>query len=384
MQPSEQTPALHPEAPTTSPTTPPKVERTDSAHRDSGEVTAEFSPSLGDRFRSEVLALLSAIRTVDSSDSDSPRIRELQAVLANPEVRAVAWEHIGAHGVPCNLSLQQRRILAATLMPYIETDKEQSWNAFSRMTTLAASSTDMTTYELAGRTALRAGLPDFMVELLAQPFAEYATHNAARVPALAPWMKLFIERGSEEACGILLNALARRLEAAEFSSYDHILNVLCQSRQPLALYAIQNFATPPIFDDKAINPPMVFLLGLGVVDAARVLPCAAIAAYLLGGFETLTSQFTPLSALAFGFAYTWIVRRPALQELAREHVAQTQALAKSPHYRHFVNQVFEKLSALPSDRQDAARVLDVMEAHPAFEDVRAEWREFRSRHALQA
>jgi hypothetical protein len=263
-------------------------------------------------------------------------------------------------------------------MPYVEADKEQSWSGLLKMTALAASSTDMTTYELAGRTALSAGLPDFMVELLAQPFAEYVTHNAARVPALAPWMKLFIERGSEDACGILLNALARRLEAAEFSSYDHILSVLCQSRQPLALHAIQNFANPPIFDEKSFNPPVAFLLGVSVVDAACVLPCAALGAYLLGGFETLTSQVTPLSALAFGLAHTWIIRRPALKELAREHVAETQALAKSSHYKHFAERVFEKLCALPSDRKDAAEILDMMETHPAFEDKRAEWRELRS------
>ena len=251
------------------------------------------------------------------------------------------------------------------------------------MTALAASSADMTTYELAGKTALNAALPDFMIELLAQPFAAYATHNAERVPTLTPWMKLFIERGSEEVCAIFLDTLAKRLEAAEFSSYDHILSVLCQSRQPLALHAIQNFANPPIFDEKSVNPPVGFLLGLSVVDAARVLPCAALATYLLGGFETLTSQVTPLSALALGLAHTWIIRRPALKELAREHVAETQALAKSPHYRHFAERVFEKLCALPPDRKGAAEILNRMEAHPTFEDKRAEWRELRARCELQ-
>jgi hypothetical protein len=230
---------------------------------------------------------------------------------------------------------------------------------------------------------MSARLPGFMIELLALPFAEYSTHNAKQIPALAPWMKLFIELGSEDACAILVDTMVRRLEAKESSSYDHILSVLCQSRQPLALHAIGNCANPPIFDEKSVTPPVALLLGASVVDAARILPCAALAAYLLGGFDMMTSQVTPLSALAFGLAHTWIIRRPVFKELAREYVEQQQELTKSPHYRHFTDLVFKKLCALPADRTDAAAVLDIMETHPVFEDKRAKWRELRTRSELQ-
>lgn len=384
MQPIDHTPSLPPKAPTASPTMTPNVERVDNTSDSPNEVAPELTPSLRDRFRSEVLPLVSAIRNVDPSDSNSPRIQELQAAIEDPQVRAVAWEHIGVYGVPHNLSLSQRQILAATLMPYVETDKEQSWNAFVRMTALAAASEDMKTYELAGKTALHVQLPDFMIELLAQPFAEYATHNAERVPALAPWMKLFVEQGSEGTCAILIDTMVRKLDAVEFSSYDHILSVLCQSRQPLALHALRNCANPPLFDEKSLNPPMSLLAGVSVIDAARIIPCVVLGAYVFGGFEMMTSPTTPLIALALGIAHTWIVRRPILKELAGEHAAQQEALARSSHYQHFVDRVFEKLCALSPDRKDAAEILDIMEIHPTFEHKRVEWRELRAKSAYNA
>jgi hypothetical protein len=293
----------------------------------------------------------------------------------------VAWDHIGAYGVPHNLSLSQQQILAATLMPYVGIDKDQSWSALVRMTALAASSADMKTYELAGKTALGAELPDFMIQLLALPFAAYVTHNAERIPALAPWMKLFVDHGSQDTCAILIDTLIRRLEAAEFSSYDHILSVLCQSPQPLALHAIRNCANPPLFDEKSLHPPIYFLAGLSVVDAARVIPCVVLGAYVFGGFEMMTSPITPLLALALGTAHTWIVRQPMLREAAQEHVARQAALARSPHYEHFVDKVFEKLCALSPDRKDAAEALNMMENHPTFKHKRAKWQEQRAQSA---
>ena len=383
MQPSEQTPSLHPEAPAAPLTTTPHVEKIGNSPNSTNEVSPELTPSLRDRFRSDIVPLLSAIGNVDPSDTNSTNIRDFRLRLKDPELRAVAWEHIGVYGVPHNLSLSQQQIVAATLMPYVATDQEQSWSAFVRMTALAASSEDMKTYELAGKIALSAGLPDFMIELLAQPFAEYATHNAERVPALAQWMKLFVEQGSEGACGILIDSMVRRLDAAEFSSYDHILSVLCQSRQPLALHALRNCANPPLFDEKSLNPPMSLLAGLSVVDAARIIPCVVLGAYVFGGFEMMTSPTTPLIAVALGIAHTWIVRRPILKELAAEYAAQQEALARSSHYEHFVDRVFEKLCALPPDRKDATEILDIMEIHPTFEHKRAEWRQLRAQYIGQ-
>jgi hypothetical protein len=384
MQPIEQTPSLHPEASADPRTIPAHGEQIDATVSTSSEGVPHLPTSLRDRFRSEILPLLSTIRNVDPTNTKSPIIRDFQLQFENSELRAVAWEHIGVYGAPHNLSLSQQQLLAATLMPYVGTDKDQSWSAFARMTALAASSEDMQTYELAGKTALGAELPEFMIELLAQPFAAYATHNAERVPALSPWMKLFIERGTEDSCAILIDTMVRRLEAAERSSYDHILSVLCRSPQPLALHAIRNCANPPLFDEKSLNPPMSLLAGLCVVDAARVIPFTVLGSYVFGGFAMMTSPITPLIALALGTAHTWIVRQPMLRESAREYVAQQEALARSPHYEHFVDKVFEKLCALPPERKDASEILDIMEIHPTFEHKRSEWRQLRSTSGYDA
>ena len=354
------------------------------AHVNSGQsesslkVTHEPTLSQSDRFRTQVLAPLEAIRGLDPSDASSPKMRDFKTRFEDSGVRAVAWEHIGAFGVSSALTLAQQQILAASLMPYVVTDQERSWNALIKMAQHAASSQDMTTYELAGISALAANLPDATIEHLAVPFAGYTTHNAEQVPALSPWIKLFVERGSEATCAILIDTLIQRLWAAQFSSYDHILSVLCQSRQPLALRALQNGSNPPIFDDTFATPPIPFLIGQSIVDTARFMPLVILGTYVFGGVEMVTSPTMPLISLALGSAFTWIVRRPFLKESARELVALQKEFIQSAHYDYFLGRLYEKLCALPSDRTDVATILDTMDNHPLFQSKRAEWRAMRS------
>lgn len=378
MQPTEQFQPSHPQGPTVPPSAPRDDGQIQPSTNNDHTTTPELTLSLGDRFRSLIIAPLSSIRGLEASDSRSSGIRAFRALLENSDVRAVAWEHIGVYGVSPTLSLSQQQVLAATLMPYVKIDQERSWNALIKMAQHAASSQDMTTYELAGRAALNAKLPAAMIELLAMPFAEYATHNAARVPALAPWMELFIDHGSEDTCTILIDTMIRKLEAAEFSSYDHILSVLCQSRQPVALHVIQNSANPPILDETFTTPPASFLIGQSIVDAVRCIPLTVLGTYVLGGVEMVTFPIVSLSALALGAVQTWLVRRPILKELARELVEGQEAFIRSSHYAHFVDRLHEKLCALPSDRADAAAILDSMENHPLFESKRAEWQRLRA------
>ncbi len=342
-----------------------------------------ITPSIRDRFSKEVMPLLLCIRDSERFANNPTDIQRLHALAESPELRAVIWEHVGAYGVPHNLSLSQRQALATTMLPYIATDKEQSWNALVAITSRAVSSGDMLSYELAGRAALAAQLPHVMVELLALSFVQYETHNASRVPALKPWMKLFIENASEDSCIILLDNLVRRLSAGEVSSYDHTLSVLCQTQHPIVVQSIRNGATPPTFDKRFLEPPVSLLAGLCVCEMVAMLPVATITTYLIGGSTGMWSMYTPALAGALSIFRTLSTHRPALKALALEETAATQSFIKSPCYGHYVDKLFTKLCPLSVDRKEIADIVDAMESHPFFTNKHASWREIRQRSTNQ-
>lgn len=376
MQPIETSSPVIAPAPVAVPPHEPPTTASDSTT----EISAAL-PSIRDRFSKEVMPLISSIRDSERIHPHSGEIRQLRALVESPELRAVIWEHIGSYGIPYNLSLTQRQALAVSMTPYVSTDREQSWNAILRITDRAVTSSDMLTYELVGKTVLGLPLPNAMIELFALSFVKYETHNASKVPALSPWIQLFSEKASADTCVILAENLIKRLHKGEVSSYDHILTVLCQTQNPVAVHTLRNSSTPPMFNKKMAEPPVSLLAGLGVCEMVVMLPVAAIATYALGGFESVMSVYTPALAGTLAAIRTLTTHRPALRALTLEDMASAQAFIRSFCYGHYVDHLFSKLCALSAQRAEVTQILNAMESHPFFANKLAEWRQLRAHSA---
>lgn len=370
MQPSEHNPITPPPKPSCD-------EPTDIVSHATPETPSELTLSVGDRFRSAVLPPLVAAGNNASSSFDSPALQDFRKRLEDPELRAVAWEHIATFGLRTDLSIPLQQLLAKTLLPYARVDRECSWEGLCSLAADAVETGDMKTYELVGITALNAELPNIIVERLSYYFAEFETHSATQVPELAPWIKLFIEHGSDVTYGVLTEGLRRKIEARQLSSYDHILTVLCEAHEPMALRYFKARLLPPILPEQYLRPPFRLLLADGVRDSLIFMPLAGAAIYEYGGLELLGSQATPLLSLALGFGFA-LVRRLVIKSVAKEIEAENAQWCKTPHYEALLDRCVEKLCALPPSRADAQELLNAIEEHPALAYKRAEWQELRA------
>ena len=194
----------------------------------------------------------------------------------------------------------------------------------------------------------------FLLSQRLPPTPVVATHNVELEIDFLPWCDLFKAQADESLLRGFLSEAANRMGRGQFSTYDHLLSVVCGADKVKllpnleeALFPNQQALVPPVFDvsmsllrefgrvfGKHASRWSAVVIPVGIVDWASAGVGPFVAFVGLGtavcGLASSTVQF-------LGRVLSVFAKRNALRDDFVRYVS-------SPTFSDFKRQVFEKLS----------------------------------------
>ena len=314
-------------------------------------------PSLGDLFATRIAPTLLRVSKFDIGDPQADVPASITAMLADNESRGIVWGYLTENGLPkFYLERHQVHALVAGLLQYDNQDESTAYPALVNVAKCVTRiySRDKELYQALGDFFRDRQLaPDLLAEL-AVPFRNLETHNVELDRDLLPWRDLFKAQADESLLRGFLSEAADRMYRRQFSTYDHLLSVVCGAEKVNLLPNLERVLFPnqgelvPTLRDVAVS----FLREFGRVFVKHASRWSAIfilvglmdwASAGVGPFFAFVGLGTAVSGLAssavqcLGRGVSAFAKRSALQDDFIRYVS-------SPTFSDFKRQVFEKLS----------------------------------------
>jgi len=330
---------------------------------------------------------IDSILLIAASKGVSETRDAIMAALAEDSERESIFAFLTFRGFPTNLKPEHRIILVEAVLPFLESDKDFSWEVLSQALKICVTEKDLSLYSFLGREFNKRDVPDAQLWHSALAYSDFSCINIKSDPAFNDWLSLFKSRGSKDAFYIMSRELEHRLERGELSSYDHLVAALCTPSNINAMQMLEEFVVNHVVtklipitsqqpkqesvtannDSNTVNLAQKRLnfIGDGLRSSARSVPIAAIMTMLSAGPEYALSGYTLLLSTALGFAQVLIkdqLRRPKLAASANNKpdlkAAQTTQNKSSGYaYTAFAERVCATLNASNETSELAQSIL---------------------------
>jgi hypothetical protein len=313
----------------------------------------------------------------DASQTLPEQVREL---FQNERVRALAFLRIATYGIPSESFNGEARLLLSGLIPHIGKSSEELL-ALGRMAPLMAyKHPDL--YQKLGEHCRREGVEGKYLLCMLKPFVDYTTHNARNDAVIAPWVDCYSTVSHPFLYETVATELAHRLALrGHLSSYDHLLEILCQTKSESGIEALRSFIAAPAQKSlEEIPPPPVGMtvkgaILMGAACFIRAVPfgvpvaLGAAAGSNLNIFEAafVTGGVIGLGSAIYGVA-TALALRDTMFGFVKDLVETQNQFIDSPAYQTCVRGIYEKLKAKTPENQDRESI-DLIESNPAFKDA---------------
>jgi len=315
--------------------------------------------ALEDRFAHSIVPTLLAITAFNIADPKAEVPTSITEMLKDPGSREGVWRYLGKNGLPnFNLDRHQVHALVAGLLPYVEQDQTSAHPAVVRVAQCVTrlDSRDEELYQALGEFLRDKQLPKDLVAELSGPFRKLQTKNVKLTQDLLPWCDLFKAQADEVLLLQFWKEAAKPVLGGKFSSYDHLLSVVCGAEKvrllpelERVLFPNQQESVPPsvdvsvsslrefghIFGNHAAKWSVLFI-AVSSMDFAPtgVLPFVAVA-----GLGTALCGLASSSFQYFWRGLSVSGRRSALREDLPSYVS-------SRAFQDFKSRVYQKLLTL--------------------------------------
>ena len=333
---------------------------------------------IANSFRELVYPAIVSCKDFSLKAPNDPHAIHLGELFQDPERRQTTWMYLATQGMPWNLSQGQQHALISSLVPYIAQDASYSWPGVYILTEHSVSTDDMVMYKLLGEVVRSSEIPEEMLLVLSGCFLQCSTHNVSRQPAYTPWMELFLEKGDARVFHLANAELRERVFSGEFSTYDHILTLMCRSQSQDTADILRRSVSPPTPPRELPELPLKTLLTLGASGMLTTLPFSAAFSLLTDGVSGVFSLQTLLGALFSSALITVTAYRRTFHELFAQEVREMQEILSCPSYLHYADQVYGKLCELLPTRPRVAETLNSMDKNPAFSHMHEAWQKLRA------
>jgi hypothetical protein len=339
------------------------------------------------------------VDSLQRANSNSTRIecsKQLEGFLAIHENREIVWDFVAGHGIPKGLRPQERLEFARTILPFVSPEESRSIQALVKISQQAVEAKHQELYKIVGERCLSVELDSTVMRELAGAFASYETHNIEREECLAPWDKLFVEKGDGNVFRACAAAIQSRVESNEFSSFDHLVAVLCRAHQSESKVVLQELVDRQLKSDPSIGRQLrgvakaTFQELFENIRPSMVLRRALLAApvaFLIEAVSnsTLVPQLNEVFAHSLGIATAWTVAaayvksRRRVDMLIKETDSERLATQKentyleSEAFLHLAEKVYKRLVDNQAQSPEIRPLLTAMESNPLFNDEIPRW-----------
>lgn len=313
----------------------------------------------------------------DASQTLPEPVREL---FQNERVRALAFLRIAAYGIPSESFNGEQRLLLSGLIPHIGKSSEELL-ALGRMAPLMAHKhPDL--YRDLGEHCRREGVEEQYLLCMLKPFVDYTTHNARNDAVIAPWIDCYSTVSHPFLYETVATELVNRLALqGHLSSYDHLLEILCQTKSESGIGVLRSFiAASAQKNPEEIPPPPIGMTArravlTGIACFIRSVPFGVPVALCTAAVSNLnlvesalaTGGVFGLGSAIYGVA-TALALRDAMFGLVKDLVETQNQFIDGPAYQTCVRGIYEKLKAKTPENQDRESI-DLIESNPAFKGV---------------
>lgn len=304
----------------------------------------------------------------------------VRGLFENERVRALAFLRIAAYGIPSESFNGEARLLLSGLIPHIGKSSEERL-ALGRMAPLMAyKHPDL--YQKLGEHCRREGVEDQYLLCMLKPFVDYTTHNARNDAVIAPWIDCYSTVSHPFLYETVGTELGNRLVLqGHLSSYDHLLEILCQTKSETGIEVLRSFIAAPAQKSlEEIPPPPVGMtvrgaIFMGLACFIRAVPfgvpvaLGAVAVSNLNIIESalVTGGVFGLGSAIYGIA-TALAHRDAIFGFVKDLVETENQFVDGPAYQTCIRGIYEKLKAKTPENQDRESI-DLIESNPALKDV---------------
>jgi hypothetical protein len=352
--------------------------RVENSEQDRGQTKMANPEELSQVFALSFAAALDQCRrfAITSGLSGVPQV--LKEVVSDETKRSQAWMMLAASGLPAHLNVAQGHALMVALLPHLIYDGPAAQAAVCRLASQAASRRDYALYKILGDACSGASIHPLFVAILATSFCQLSSHNVEMDAPLRVWSNFFSAQADEKALFMIADQLRSRIVDGQFSSYDHLLTALSNSRDPAGLKMLDRLARP-------VNPPPgdaptergSWLKSCGLFLVRHSVPISMIFVMTVVADMAIVPAVGMIiaTAVAMTGGILW-ARRIVLDQRAtetRETAARIEHefFGGEPH-RHFAERLYEKLMKLPSTNPAVAGLRKYMDETPRYAHLKQE------------